>query len=170
MGSNLHGPWGAPAQAVKEALHRFAQYGIEITKCSTIISTAPYGKTDQPVFANAVAAIHTHLPPLALLQRLHMIEAAAGRRRAVRWGPRALDLDLLCYYEITTPGKSPQQWRSERRHPLVLPHPELHLRPFVLEPIREIAPFWHHPVNGLTAADMSRALPAAREGRVLGRA
>ncbi|WP_239025005.1 2-amino-4-hydroxy-6-hydroxymethyldihydropteridine diphosphokinase [Rhodoligotrophos defluvii] len=170
MGSNLQGPWGPPAATLQEALRRLADFGVVLVDCSTIVSTTPYGRTDQPVFANAVAAVETHLPPSALLKRLHMIEALAGRRRAERWGPRALDLDLLCYETVVTRGISRQEWRSGRRHPLVLPHPELHLRPFVLEPIREIAPFWHHPVLGLTAAQLSQRLPGSREGRVLGRA
>jgi 2-amino-4-hydroxy-6-hydroxymethyldihydropteridine diphosphokinase len=156
LGSNVKGPWGTPAETIEEALRCFSRHGLAVTARSTVISSAPYGDIDQPVFANAVAAITTVLPPEALLRRLHSIEAEAGRKRGQRWGPRTLDLDLLTYGELTAPGPGRENWRRGRRHPLALPHPEIAWRAFVLEPIAEIAPFWHHPVTGLTAAQMSR--------------
>jgi len=169
LGSNVRGPWGDPLETIEETLRRFPQYGLTVTARSSVVSSAPYGVVDQPIFANAVAAISTSLPPAALLYRLHAIEADAGRRRGQRWGPRTLDLDLLAYGPLTTAAPARESWRRGRRHPLTLPHPEMAWRPFVLEPLAEIAPFWHHPVTGLTASQMSRRryAQAAAGGQVL---
>ncbi|MGF7163176.1 2-amino-4-hydroxy-6-hydroxymethyldihydropteridine diphosphokinase [Rhodoligotrophos appendicifer] len=170
LGSNLSGPWGTPAETVERAIGSFSDSEIFVLRASTILRTSPYGKLHQPSFANAVIAVTTHLPPHALLKRLHTIEHRAGRKRGERWGPRVLDLDLLAYGDLVTRRPTHQEWKAGRRHPLVLPHPELPLRPFVLRPIQEIAPFWHHPISGLTAAQMGNRLMPARGGRILGRA
>lgn len=161
LGSNVRGEWGTPVETLEAALRSLSAHGLIVKSCSSIISSAPYGNVDQPIFANAVAEIASSLPPAALLHRLHCIEAEAGRRRGQRWGPRTLDLDLLVYGNLTTPSPGREQWRRGRSHPLVLPHPEIAFRAFVLEPLAEIAPFWHHPVTGLTAIQMSRQRHAA---------
>jgi 2-amino-4-hydroxy-6-hydroxymethyldihydropteridine diphosphokinase len=103
---------------------------------------------------NAVAMIDTHLPPAALLARLHAIERAAGRRRAIKWGPRTLDLDLLDYHGLV---------RGWQRSPAVtggpiLPHPGIADRIFVLSPLAEIAPAWRHPQLHVTAAQLLRRI------------
>jgi 2-amino-4-hydroxy-6-hydroxymethyldihydropteridine diphosphokinase len=136
LGSNVSGPWGNPRNTVRRALRELDQGGLKLVKASRLLVTKPFGVTGQPDFINAVARIETKLKPEALLRHLHAIEASAGRLRAERWGPRTLDLDLLDYNGL------------RRRFPsgLVLPHPGIAERLFVLEPLAEIAPGWVHPV------------------------
>lgn len=169
LGSNLAGPWGPPERTLNRTLDLLYDCCIPVRQCSSLLRTAPYGKTDQPAFLNAVAIVETHLPPAALMRRLHAIEYAAGRRRRLRWGPRTLDLDLIAYHDLVIPPPRHPLPDSALRRPLVLPHPDLHRRAFVLEPLNEIAPFWHHPVTGLTPRQMLLALPPGAGGRVVGR-
>jgi 2-amino-4-hydroxy-6-hydroxymethyldihydropteridine diphosphokinase len=142
LGSNLSGPWGTPGEAIIRALKELGRGPVRVKKVSTIIDTDPYGRLNQPRYVNAVAIIETHLPPLALMRRLHSIERAGGRRRGVRWGPRTIDLDLVDYHGLQLKGR------------LALPHPGIAGRTFVLIPINEIAPRWRHPVSRLTARQM----------------
>ena len=111
--------------------------GTTVTQVSPRYVTAPFGPVPQPDFLNAVAEIRTTLDADALLTALHAIEAAQGRVRAVRWGPRTLDLDLLVYGDerVDTPR-------------LVVPHPGIVQRNFVLYPLRDIAPLLEIPGVG----------------------
>ncbi len=105
----------------------------------------------QPRFVNAVAALATALEPLPLMAFLHEVERRFGRRRGRRWEARVIDLDLLAYHElILRPGKASGG--------LVLPHPRLHERAFVLHPLAEVAPDWRHPESGLGVAELIRGL------------
>jgi 2-amino-4-hydroxy-6-hydroxymethyldihydropteridine diphosphokinase len=155
LGSNIAGPWGSPAQAVTRALQALNGDGLRLVTASRLLVTTPFGKPNQPDFVNAVARIETHLPPLALLQRLHGIERMAGRKRALRWGPRTLDLDIIDYEGLVRPAPGR----------LVLPHPGIAARIFVLKPIHEIAPEWRHPLSHKSAFDMLRRLKGFAEGR-----
>ena len=152
LGSNQSGPWGTPEQTVKRAMLELNSGPTKVKVASSLIETAPFGIINQPSFVNAVACIETALSPHALLRRLHMIERVAGRRRGRRWGPRTLDLDLIDYngQQITQKGRLQKA--------LVLPHPGIAMRLFVLEPIAEIAPLWKHPVNHKTAVSMIQKL------------
>src|SRR5262245_1631735 len=132
LGSNMNGPWGTPEQTLKRTLLELAKAGVPSRRTSRLIKTAPFGKLDQPPFVNAVAEVTTYLPPDALLRKLHTIERRAGRRRGVRWGPRTLDLDLLDYHGLLMPGEE-RVVNGVRR--LILPHPGIAERPFVLSPI-----------------------------------
>lgn len=142
LGSNMEGPWGKPEACLKKALEAMGRGPVRLVAASRIILTAPFGKTDQPDFANAVARVETALGAPELMAFLHEIERQAGRVRAERWGPRTLDLDLL-----DLDGK------MQAADP-ILPHPGIPERAFVLGPIAEIAPDWRHPVSGLTAREM----------------
>jgi 2-amino-4-hydroxy-6-hydroxymethyldihydropteridine diphosphokinase len=155
IGSNMWGPWGSPEQAVARALVALNSDGIKLLRASRLLRTAPFGRPNQPDFVNAVAQIGSHLPPMALLQKLHAIEKSAGRRRALRWGPRTLDLDILDYDGLV------------RRHDktLILPHPGLEARIFVLKPIAEMTSRWRHPVTHRSAAHMLRRLKGFAPGR-----
>ena len=155
LGANMPGPWGSPRQAVARALDALDRDGLRLLRASTPIVTAPFGKPNQPPFVNAAATIETHLPPEALMRRLHAIEHAAGRRRGVRWGPRTLDLDLLDYHGLIRNRSYPM---AGTRRPLILPHPGIAERSFVLQPLAEIAPRWRHPQTRATAAEMLRGL------------
>ena len=155
IGSNQTGPWGNPGEAVERALMQLDRDGMKLRTASRLLRTAPFGRTNQPDFVNAVAEIATSLPPEALLQKLHWIERCAGRRRTLHWGPRTLDLDLIDYHGLL---------RSPPLRP-VLPHPGIAEREFVLKPIAEIAPRWRHPVLHRSAAQLLRHLNAGRAGR-----
>jgi 2-amino-4-hydroxy-6-hydroxymethyldihydropteridine diphosphokinase len=157
LGSNRSGPWGKPEDTVRTALEWLDRGGIRLKRCSSLIVSAPFGVTSQAPFVNAVVRIETAMTPEALLQRLHLIERRAGRRRALRWGPRTLDLDLLDYHGLVRPPPARP----------VLPHPGIAERIFVLAPIVEIAPRWRHPVNRRSARDMLRRLDPAGEGGLL---
>jgi 2-amino-4-hydroxy-6-hydroxymethyldihydropteridine diphosphokinase len=122
--------------------------------------SAPYGYVHQPKFLNGVVMVETALAPVPLLETCHEIERAAGRRRGVRWGPRSLDLDLIAYDRVCIAPRG--------RAPLSLPHPGLRSRPFVLVPLREIAPHWRHPLTGETPGEMLRKLGPRAAGSVLG--
>lgn len=152
IGSNLDGPWGNSGETVAKALRELGRDRLTLIKASRLLRSRPYGNVHQPAFVNAVAEIATHLPPEALLARLHAIERAAGRRRAKRWGPRTLDLDLLDYHGRVCGGR------------LTLPHPGIADRLFVLVPIAEIAPRWVHPVRHATARNLMQRLGASVQG------
>jgi 2-amino-4-hydroxy-6-hydroxymethyldihydropteridine diphosphokinase len=154
IGSNVEGPWGPPRETVRRALAALDEAPLRLLKASRAIVTAPFGRTDQPDFVNAVAEIETDLEPRALLERLHAIERRAGRRRTLHWGPRTLDLDLLDHHGVVLSGLAGRAGEP----PLVLPHPGIPERSFVLRPIAEIAPHWRHPVLGETASDLLKRL------------
>jgi 2-amino-4-hydroxy-6-hydroxymethyldihydropteridine diphosphokinase len=158
IGSNLDGPWGSPDETVRRALTSLNNPPLRLLKASRAIVSAPYGRTDQPDFVNAAAEIDTGLEPQALLEHLHAIERSAGRHRTLHWGPRTLDLDLLDYHGLVIAGAGEADGAFEGGRALVLPHPGIPDRPFVLQPIAEIAPNWHHPVLGETALTLLRRL------------
>jgi 2-amino-4-hydroxy-6-hydroxymethyldihydropteridine diphosphokinase len=108
--------------------------GITLQKISSVYKTDPVGYEAQAQFLNGVAALQTHLCPLSLLHTLKDIETTISRKHRVRWGPREIDLDILIYGDLCL--------QTEK---LVIPHPEMHLRRFVLVPLAEIAPDLVHP-------------------------
>ena len=133
-----------------------------------------------PDFVNAVVAGWSPMTPARLLSRLHAIEARFGRVRHLRWGPRILDLDLVASGGLVRPDAATlRAWMAlpaaeqPRRTPesLLLPHPRMEDRAFVLLPMAEIWPGWRHPLSGRSVADAAASLPSgARDGmRRLGR-
>lgn len=154
LGANL----GDPAQAIRRAFDALASLeDTRLVATSRLYRTPAWGVTAQPDFVNAVAHLSTRLTPRALLERLLEIERNAGRDRrdAPRWGPRALDLDLLLHGDATSDAPD-----------LTLPHPHLHERAFVLVPMAELAPALVVPghgrvdalLGGMATADI-QALP-----------
>jgi len=125
FGGNL----GDPASTLRAAATELGRSAGHVAAASTVYRSDPVGLTDQPPFLNAVAAIDTELDPDALLDVLLAVEAAHGRIRDVRWGPRTLDLDLVSFEDIV---------RDDPR--LTLPHPRAHEREFVLRPLCDLAP------------------------------
>lgn len=154
LGSNISGPWGTPQESVQKALQALNCDDLKLVEASRLLLTAPFGKPNQPPFVNAVAHIETHLPPLGLLQKLHAIEKEAGRRRKTRWGPRTLDLDVIDYHGLVMSTEN-----------LVLPHPGIAERIFVLKPISELTAKWRHPTTHLSARDMLRKVKGYSGGR-----
>lgn len=133
LGSNL----GAREKNITAALGALqTTREIDVLKVSSLYETKPEGgPANQPKYINAVAHIRTTLSPERLLAVCQRIETSLGRKRAVRWGPRTIDLDLLCYDD------------EIRADPdLTLPHPRMHERAFVLKPFAEVAPDYVHPV------------------------
>ena len=130
------------------AVAQLPAIGVAIVARSPWYLSEPVPASDQPWFVNGVVEIATELPPPELLARLLALEAQFGRERGARDAARILDLDLLDYdgRECSTPD-------------LVLPHPRLHERRFVLAPLCDIVPDWRHPQFGLTAAELLAGLP-----------
>lgn len=106
-----------------------------ITKQSTLIETDPVGYEDQDTFINGVFEIKTLLSPIKLIRWLLDVEKELKRERIIRWGPRTIDLDVIYYDDIITSLDE-----------IVIPHPRMHERGFVLEPLNEIAPYIMHPI------------------------
>ena len=156
LGSNLPSTFGDLAANLREALHRLRDLG-EVTAISSFYDTAPVGYTDQPRFLNGAALLATDLGPLELLRGLLRIEESMGRRRRADMppkGPRVIDLDLLLYEDSA--GHSLVLNDPD----LVLPHPEMHRRGFVLQPLAEIAPEMCHPVRNQSVGQLLQQVSA----------
>jgi 2-amino-4-hydroxy-6-hydroxymethyldihydropteridine diphosphokinase len=155
LGSNL----GDRGSNLRDALRALAAApGVAVVAVSSFHETEPLGPP-QGRYLNAAAGLRTSLQPRELLELLQAIEARAGRERGpVRWSPRTLDLDLLFYDDARLDELD-----------LVVPHPHLHERGFVLEPLRELAPDLVHPQLGATVTELAERVRArdalkAREG------
>lgn len=122
---------------------------------SPIYETPPWGYEDQPAFLNMVVKAETNLEPESLLIYLKHIEAELGREKSIRWGPRLIDLDILFYDNLVI--ESP---------PLVIPHPRLHERAFVLVPLADIAPDLVHPVIQRKVSDLLSGIDAQEISRI----
>jgi len=175
LGANKPSPAGGPAQTLAAALARLPRAGLAVARVSRFFATPAFPAGSGPDFVNAAAALETTLAPGALLEVLHGVEAGMGRERRARWAPRAIDLDLVAMDDAVLPDASTfRAWTAlsldeqMRRAPdrLILPHPRLHERGFVLAPLADVAPGWRHPVFGLTVAEMLAALPPAARAEI----
>jgi 2-amino-4-hydroxy-6-hydroxymethyldihydropteridine diphosphokinase len=139
-------------QAAIDALHRG---DLRITRISPVYETEPMGLRNQPWFLNLVVEAHTTLFPRQLLKRLHTIEKDLGRQRHVVNGPRTIDIDILFYggFTIGTPE-------------LTVPHPRLHERRFVLQPLADLAPELRHPGSRKTVKELLASLSGQAAKRV----
>lgn len=138
-----------------------------IRSVSPFYQTPAFPPGSGPDFVNAAIEIETAAPPAEILQRCHDVEAQLGRVRQKRWGPRVIDIDILAIGEMVLPDAPAQQrWRDlalnkqqvEAPDELILPHPRIQDRAFVLVPLCDIAPNWRHPTIGKTAAELKDAL------------
>ena len=176
LGSNASSVWGDPLQTIQKAsLEVTNRVGFK-SKCSPIYQTPAFPAGAGPDFCNAVIRIGTNLPALDVLRILHEIEADAGRDRTVRWGQRTLDLDLLALGDLVAPDLdgyrhwrdlAPDQQAKTAPQTLILPHPRLQDRSFVLVPMADVAPDWVHPVLQQTVVEMRDARPADENASVV---
>jgi 2-amino-4-hydroxy-6-hydroxymethyldihydropteridine diphosphokinase len=144
LGSNL----GDREGSIREAMRILGGNGsVEVARVSDLKETLPLGAVAQPKYLNGVAEIRTALKPAELLVKLKAAEAALGRRPHTSWEPRPVDLDLLLFGDqvLDTPG-------------LTVPHPQMHLRSFVLDGLCQLNPKLVHPVLNESVAELSRRL------------
>lgn len=149
FGSNL----GDKEKFIDEAIEALSNLPqINIVAISDKIVTEPYGNVEQDVFLNGVMKIETLLPADELLQILQKVEEHAGRERKIHWGPRTLDLDIIFYDDDIISEDD-----------LIVPHPDMKNRDFVLKPLMQIAPYKLHPVYRKTISDMDAELMAKKQ-------
>lgn len=149
FGSNL----GDKEKFIDEAIEALSNLPqINIVAISDKIATEPYGNVEQDVFLNGVMKIETLLPADELLQILQKVEEHAGRERKIHWGPRTLDLDIIFYDDDIISEDD-----------LIVPHPDMKNRDFVLKPLMQIAPYKLHPVYRKTISDMYAELMAKKQ-------
>src|SRR6266849_9457353 len=151
LGSNL----GDRAKNLQDAIAAQGKSGVQVVRVSSVYETEPLDYLDQPWFLNCAVEAETELAALDLLHALRGIETQMGSKKLVAKGPRLLDIDILLYGNevIDTPE-------------LQVPHPRMHLRRFVLEPLAEIAPTVQHPVSHLSIADLLARTPDKSAVRV----
>lgn len=144
MGANIPSPAGPPEATLAAAIEHLTPMGRVLAR-SSLYSTTPVGFANQPRFVNAAVALETRLTPIELLGALLVTEKEFGRSRThiISNGPRTLDLDILLYDDFVVGGSS-----------LVIPHPRLAQRAFVLVPLNEIAPQAVEPCSGHTVAEL----------------
>lgn len=146
LGSNV----GDRLEQISRAVQRLGRLpGVRVSRMATIYDTEPVGPP-QPEYLNTVIEMDTALSPQQLLETLKLLERQLGRvPSSQRWGPRVIDLDILLYDD-----------RVLNEPALIIPHPRLHERRFVLEPLAQLAPKLIHPVLKQTIAELLAALPA----------
>lgn len=160
LGANLsfHGLEGAAL--LDAACVAIAEAGLRVLARSRFWRSAPWPPSSQPPFVNAVAELATQArAPQEIYAILEGVEARFGRERTIRWGPRTLDLDLLDAGGVVLD--------ASETGGLIVPHPRLHQRAFVLGPLCDIAPDWRHPVLGETARALYAALPGGQSAEPL---
>ena len=144
LGSNV----GSPIKRCREGIENLRIItGTQVLRCSSFYRTEPVGYLDQEWFINAVVEVRTVLAAEELLEELQNIERRMGRQRTLKWGPRIIDLDILLYGQEVIQNDL-----------LTVPHPSLHKRRFVLEPLHEIAPYAIHPAFGVSIAGLMERL------------
>lgn len=163
LGANLPGESGSTEATLRQALRDLEHERLVVQNVSPFYATPCFPAGSGPEYVNAVAVVQTDCAPRDFLSHLHLIEARHGRSRQERWGARVLDLDLLAMEERVAPddaglrkwmGLSPDRQRRDAPDQLILPHPRLQDRAFVLVPMNDVAPDWRHPVLKRTVAQM----------------
>ena len=151
LGSNL----GDRAKNLRDAIAAMGNAGVSVVRVSSVYETEPVDYLDQPWFLNCAVEAEAELAALDLLHALRGIEAEMGSKKLIVKGPRLIDIDILLYGNeiIDTPE-------------LQVPHPRMHLRRFVLEPLAEVAPSVQHPVSHLSISELLARTPDKSAVRV----
>jgi 2-amino-4-hydroxy-6-hydroxymethyldihydropteridine diphosphokinase len=150
-----------PGETLCRARRELESAGVHVLASSRVYATAPLGPGRQAPYLNAVLLARSYVAPATLLWRLKRIERHAGRRLGARWGPRSLDIDILDF------GGKHIGWppRGRPRGRLILPHPEMHRRAFVLVPLLEVDPHWRHPILAIAGRTLlARLARPSRRG------
>ncbi|PZQ98015.1 MAG: 2-amino-4-hydroxy-6-hydroxymethyldihydropteridine diphosphokinase [Cereibacter sphaeroides] len=177
LGANLPNGNRPPVATVSQALDQLLALGLEVSRVSRFFFTPCFPAGAGPDYVNAAAVIRppVEMAPEQLLAILHGVEQDHGRQRMQRWGMRTLDLDLISWGDAVLPDRQtydlwrsldPSQQASAAPDRLVLPHPRMQDRAFVLVPLADVAPDWRHPVLKLTVAEMLENLPQADRAAV----
>lgn len=177
LGANLPVEGRDPADNLRLSLAALPQEGLSVERASRLYATPCFPPGAGPDYVNAAARLRPArgMDARAVLAALHRVEARFGRERAQRWGMRTLDLDLIAMGGLILPdeataahwrGLPPDEQVAATPDRLILPHPRLQDRAFVLVPLAEIAPRWRHPALGLTAAALRNRLPRAEVAAV----
>ena len=170
LGSNQSSVAGGPAETLLRALEIMVGMGVQVVALSPFYSTYAFPEGSGPNFINTTASIKVEGEPDQVLAILHAVEAELGRERQSRWAPRTVDLDLIAMGDMVLPDVQTQtDWReiplgqqmAKAPDQLILPHPRLQDRAFVLVPLADIAPDWRHPLIGKTVREMLNDLPEA---------
>lgn len=169
LGANLPSERDSIAGTLSSALKTLAiDSRVSLLKTSRWYRSPAFPTGSGPDFVNGAALIETELTPRQLLELLHNIESKLGRQRSKRWAPRICDLDLLFVEDAVLPDiDTLEKWmkidlgKAQTVTPphLILPHPRLHERAFVLVPLNDVSPNWRHPLLGATVREMLSALP-----------
>lgn len=172
LGANLPVDAREPADTIRLALASLPAQGLAVERASRLYATPCFPSGAGPDYVNAAARLRPApgMDARAVLAALHAVEAQFGRERRQRWGMRTLDLDLIAMGGLILPDPAtaaawrdlpPEAQVATTPDRLILPHPRLQDRAFVLVPLAEIAPRWRHPALGLTAAALRNRLPRA---------
>ena len=169
LGGNMPSAQGESHETLSAALDRIASSGCELVSVSRFYRTPCFPPGAGPDYVNAAAVLASQAAPEALLTLLHRVEAGFGRERIKRWGRRTLDLDLIAVEDRVLPDpETHDAWRAlpmeeqveKAPEHLILPHPRVQDRAFVLEPLADVAPDWVHPRLGQSVIELRDALPS----------
>lgn len=177
LGANLPHIGNVPSETLSLAIKDLASAGLTVTAQSRFYATPCFPPGAGPDYVNAAARLRPPpgMTPEEVLAILHRIERAHGRERVRRWGMRTLDLDLIAWGGRVWPDRptwdrwfalSPEDQAEAAPDRLILPHPRMQDRAFVLVPLADVAPDWSHPILGQTTTGLLAALPAADRAEV----
>jgi 2-amino-4-hydroxy-6-hydroxymethyldihydropteridine diphosphokinase len=170
LGGNLPSPVGDPLETINDAISKLSHQFGSLSAVSRRFSTPCMPKGAGPDYVNAAVGLWTNDTAEEVLAKLHQLESQYDRKRTNRWGARTLDLDLLDLGGMVSPNRQTyEQWatlddpQKIARTPeqLILPHPRIAERGFVLKPLMDIAPDWTHPTTGRSVKQMLATLDSA---------